>query len=268
VAWAGYEERGATDKRYDWVSGFERDTGCKVGVKTAATSDEMVALMDEGGFDLVTASGDASLRLISGGRVQEVNLSLVPSWPAVAQGKATEGSTGRAARRRSGWLADLFPARRCGSLGDDLAFRGLGHLRTSEVGEVLERTIRRMGKHLRRRGLLREDGDEDADGAETGLAASAVSGQAPPAGPQWVIRLRPLEPQPLAYDKPLCASRDGFTLHAATRADALHPSGREALLRYVLRPPIAQDKIEQGPDGLVRIVLKKPYADGTVAVDL
>jgi hypothetical protein len=35
-----------------------------------------------------------------------------------------------------------------------------------------------------------------------------------------------------------------------------------------LRPPIAQDKIEQGPDGLVRIVLKKPYADGTVAVDL
>jgi hypothetical protein len=133
---------------------------------------------------------------------------------------------------------------------------------------VLERAIRRMGKHLRRRGLLREDGDEDPDGAETGLAASAVSGQAPPAGPQWVIRLQPLERQPLAYDKPLCASQDGFTLHAATRAGALHPSGREALLRYVLRPPIAQDKIEQGPDGLVRIVLKKPYADGAVAVDL
>jgi putative spermidine/putrescine transport system substrate-binding protein len=83
VAWAGYVERGATDKSYDWVSGFERDTGCKVSVKTAATSDEMVALMNEGGFDLVTASGDASLRLISGGRVQEVNLSLVPSWSTV-----------------------------------------------------------------------------------------------------------------------------------------------------------------------------------------
>jgi len=83
VAWAGYIERGATDKSYDWVTGFEKETGCKVSVKTAATSDEMVALMNEGGFDLVTASGDASLRLISGGRVQEVNLSLVPSWSHV-----------------------------------------------------------------------------------------------------------------------------------------------------------------------------------------
>jgi putative spermidine/putrescine transport system substrate-binding protein len=52
-------------------------------VKTAATSDEMVALMNEGGFDLVTASGDASLRLISGGRVQELNASLVPSWSKI-----------------------------------------------------------------------------------------------------------------------------------------------------------------------------------------
>ena len=83
VAWAGYIERGQTDKSYDWVTGFEKDTGCKVSVKTAATSDEMVALMNEGGFDLVTASGDASLRLVSGGKVQEVNTALVPSWSKV-----------------------------------------------------------------------------------------------------------------------------------------------------------------------------------------
>src|SRR5574341_1671725 len=83
VAWPGYIERGETDPAYDWVTSFEDETGCKVEVKTAATSDEMVALMNEGGFDLVTASGDASLRLISGGRVQEVNLSLVPSWSKV-----------------------------------------------------------------------------------------------------------------------------------------------------------------------------------------
>jgi len=83
VAWAGYVERGETDKNYDWVTGFEKETGCKVNVKVAATSDEMVALMNEGGFDLVTASGDASNRLISGGKVQEVNLSLIPSWSTV-----------------------------------------------------------------------------------------------------------------------------------------------------------------------------------------
>jgi len=83
VAWAGYIERGETDPNYDWVTQFEADTGCKVEVKTAATSDEMVALMNEGGFDLVTASGDASNRLISGGKLQEINLELIPSWDTV-----------------------------------------------------------------------------------------------------------------------------------------------------------------------------------------
>jgi len=80
VAWAGYIERGETDPAFDWVTAFEAETGCIVNVKTAATSDEMVALMNEGGFDLVTASGDASNRLISGGRLQEINTDLVPSW--------------------------------------------------------------------------------------------------------------------------------------------------------------------------------------------
>jgi len=83
VAWPGYIERGQTDKNFDWVTDFEAKTQCKVNIKTAGTSDEMVALMNEGGFDLVTASGDASLRLISGKRVQPVNTALVPSWSTV-----------------------------------------------------------------------------------------------------------------------------------------------------------------------------------------
>jgi putative spermidine/putrescine transport system substrate-binding protein len=83
VAWPGYIERGDTDKAYDWVTDFEKKTGCKVNVKTAGTSDEMVALMNEGGFDLVTASGDASLRLIAGKKVQEVNTKLIPSYAGV-----------------------------------------------------------------------------------------------------------------------------------------------------------------------------------------
>ncbi|MGE0024266.1 MAG: ABC transporter substrate-binding protein [Hyphomicrobium sp.] len=83
VAWPGYIERGETDKNYDWVTEFEKKTGCTVNVKTAGTSDEMVALMNEGGFDLVTASGDASLRLVAGKRVQEINTALIPSWGTV-----------------------------------------------------------------------------------------------------------------------------------------------------------------------------------------
>ena len=83
ISWAGYIERGETDPNFDWVTQFEADTQCKVTNKTAATSDEMVALMNEGGFDLVTASGDASNRLISGGRVQEINLDLIPSYSKI-----------------------------------------------------------------------------------------------------------------------------------------------------------------------------------------
>ncbi len=84
VAWPGYIEDGSTDAAYDWVTGFEEETGCQVEVKTAGTSDEMVALMTEStDFDLVTASGDASLRLISGGTVQEVNTDLIPNWDTV-----------------------------------------------------------------------------------------------------------------------------------------------------------------------------------------
>ncbi len=83
VAWPGYIENGSSDKAYDWVTGFEKDTGCKVNVKTAATSDEMVSLMAKGGYDLVTASGDASLRLIAGKRVQPINTALIPNWKNV-----------------------------------------------------------------------------------------------------------------------------------------------------------------------------------------
>ncbi len=83
VAWPGYIERGASDKSYDWVTKFETDTGCKVNVKTAGTSDEMVSLMNQGGYDLVTASGDASLRLIRGGTVQPVDVTKVPSYDSV-----------------------------------------------------------------------------------------------------------------------------------------------------------------------------------------
>jgi putative spermidine/putrescine transport system substrate-binding protein len=80
VAWPGYIERGESDKNYDWVTGFEKQTGCKVSVKIANSSDEMVSLMNAGGYDLLTASGDATMRLIRGGTVQELNTALIPSY--------------------------------------------------------------------------------------------------------------------------------------------------------------------------------------------
>jgi len=83
ISWAGYVERGESDPAYDWVTEFEKQTSCKVTNKVAATSDEMVTLMNQGGFDLVTASGDASNRLIAAGKVQPINIDLIPSWSTV-----------------------------------------------------------------------------------------------------------------------------------------------------------------------------------------
>ena len=80
VAWAGYVENGSTDPHVDWVTGFEKETGCKVNVKNGTSSDDMVALMKTGEYDVVSASGDASLRLIYGGDVAPVNTDLVPSY--------------------------------------------------------------------------------------------------------------------------------------------------------------------------------------------
>ena len=83
VAWAGYVENGSTDPNVDWVTDFEKETGCKVNVKNGATSDEMVALMKTGEYDVVSASGDASLRLIYGGDVSPVNTDLITNYADV-----------------------------------------------------------------------------------------------------------------------------------------------------------------------------------------
>ena len=83
VAWAGYAEDGSTDPKVDWVTPFEKATGCQVNVKNGLTSDDMVSLMKTGQYDVVSASGDASLRMIASGDVEPVNTDLVPNYPDV-----------------------------------------------------------------------------------------------------------------------------------------------------------------------------------------
>ena len=85
IAWAGYAEDGSTDPKVDWVTPFEKKTGCQVNVKIGNTSDEMVTLMRTGQYDGVSASGDATLRLIAGGDVAPVNTNLVPNYADVFQ---------------------------------------------------------------------------------------------------------------------------------------------------------------------------------------
>ena len=86
IAWAGYVEDGSTDPKVDWVTDFEKETGCQVNVKLGNTSDEMVTLMRTGNYDGVSASGDATLRLIAGGDVAPVNTDLIPNYADVFAG--------------------------------------------------------------------------------------------------------------------------------------------------------------------------------------
>ncbi len=80
LAWPGYAEDGSNDPKVDWVTPFEKDTGCQTNVKYFNTSDEAVNLMGTGEYDVVAASGDASLRLIASGDAAPVNTDLLQNY--------------------------------------------------------------------------------------------------------------------------------------------------------------------------------------------
>ena len=87
IIWAGYAEGGANVKEYDWVSAFQAETGCTVSTKMGNTSDEMVSLLRQGGgatYDGVSASGDATGRLIANGDVAAVDPATIPGFGDVA----------------------------------------------------------------------------------------------------------------------------------------------------------------------------------------
>ena len=80
IVWAGYAEYGATDPTVNWVTPFQKQTGCMTNAKIAGTSDEMVSLMQTGQYDGVSASGNATLRLMVGGNVAPVNVDLIDNY--------------------------------------------------------------------------------------------------------------------------------------------------------------------------------------------
>ncbi len=111
LAWPGYAEDGSNDPKVDWVTPFEKQTGCKAHVKYFGTSDEAVSLMKTGEYDVVSASGDASLRLIAGGQVAPFNTSLTSSYADVApflKDRPWNSVDGRMYGMPHGWGANLL----------------------------------------------------------------------------------------------------------------------------------------------------------------
>lgn len=86
VIWAGYAERGDVDPAYDWVTPFEDETGCKVNTTDMTDSNNGVSLMQSGDYDGISASGDATTRLIAGGTVAAVNTALFENYKNVFGG--------------------------------------------------------------------------------------------------------------------------------------------------------------------------------------
>ena len=84
LGWPGYVEDGSNDPKVDWVTPFEKETGCKVSFKPFGTSDEAVTLLRTGQYDVISASGDGSLRLVAGGDVQQVNTGLLKNYDDIS----------------------------------------------------------------------------------------------------------------------------------------------------------------------------------------
>ena len=102
------------------------------------------------------------------------------------------------------------------------------------------------------------------------LLAAATAG-APPAG--WANKHKPVRIVLAPDDRPvakgtLCSQAHGFNLHAATRVAANDKQGRVTLCKYILRPPLANDRLKILDDGNVKLEFKQPWSDGTTSVEL
>ena len=156
----------------------------------------------------------------------------------------------------------------------------LPSLASADVADVLATIRARVLRLLRRRGVIEDDPSTGGlellptEAAErepvlAQLSAAAVTGRVP-AGPERRERppIRLVPDAAATITGALRAADSGFTLHAATTARRDDLAGKEARVRYVLRPPLAQDRVRLLDDGMVRIVLKRPFSDGTTAVDM
>src|SRR3954453_23252828 len=111
LAWPGYAEDGTNDPTVDWVTPFEKATGCQATVKYYGTSDEAFNLMKTGDYDVVAASGDASLRMIASGDVAPVNTDLLKSYPDIRpwlKDKPWNSVDGQMYGIPQGWGANLL----------------------------------------------------------------------------------------------------------------------------------------------------------------
>ena len=77
VQWPGYAQL---------TKEFAEQTGCTVNTKDGGSSDDMISLVQTGEYDGVSASGNASVRLMATGEVAPIDPELVPNYADVQEG--------------------------------------------------------------------------------------------------------------------------------------------------------------------------------------
>ena len=180
IAWAGYVEDGSTDPKVDWVTDFEKETGCQVNVKVGNTSDEMVTLMRTGQYDGVSASGDATLRLIAAGDVAPVNTDLIPNYADVYEGLKNQphnSVNGQMYGALRPWREPADVADRRRQAGTDLVGR-VWDENSPYKGKV---TVRLADLHRRRGAVPDEDAAGPRDQEPVRARRRAVPGRDRPA---------------------------------------------------------------------------------------
>jgi putative spermidine/putrescine transport system substrate-binding protein len=111
LAWPYYAEDGTQDPNYDWVSKFETDTGCNASVKYFGTSDEAFTLFGTGDYDVVSASGDSSMRSVASGDAAPINTDLLTNYADLApflKEKAWNSIDGTVYGVPHGWGANVL----------------------------------------------------------------------------------------------------------------------------------------------------------------
>jgi len=147
----------------------------------------------------------------------------------------------------------------------------------ADVGRLLATIRQRVVRLVARRGidLAHAAADEAGDErqwewpAYAAIQGAAVVGRAAlgrHAGRAVVRRGAQPERRPERPRQALHAHLDGFDLHAAVAVPAGDRSRLAHLCRYVLRPPLAQQRLEATSDGKVVVGLRRPWSDGTRAV--
>ena len=136
---------------------------------------------------------------------------------------------------------------------------------TAEVERVVERVAERAEAWLARGGFSGDEPtDDDPDDAQATIQAAAVMGRSALRQGRRARRIQILGGRPHALP-PRCATCDGYTVHAGVAIGARNRKGLERLCRYIARPPLAKERLEEKADGSLRLHLKRPWSDGTVA---